>query len=108
MTLTYNWLFPTLTAYPTQGEHTNVVFTVHWRLQGIDEEGRIAEVYGATPCTYVEGTPFTPFEELTKEIVTGWVEGTLGEETIAAYKNSIMNQIQEQITPSQVNLSPPW
>jgi hypothetical protein len=108
MAITYNWVFPTLTAYPTHAGQTDVVFTVHWRLNGTDEENHIGEVYGSVGVTYNEGDPFVPFNELTKEIVQGWVETAMGTETVDAYKQNITNQIQEQITPSQINLTPPW
>jgi len=108
MAITYNWSFPVLSAYPTYEGQSDVVFTIHWRLNGTDEDNHIGEVYGSIGVAYSESDSFVPFNELTKEIVQGWVEILLGEETVAAHKQNIANQIQEAVTPSQVNLTPPW
>ena len=106
--ITYTWLFPTLTCYPEKAGETDVVFTIHWRLNGTDENNVSVEVYGTVNAEWEEGTPFTPFNELTKDIVQAWVENALGEEQVLSLKETIARQIQEKITPSQVNLSPPW
>jgi len=39
MANTYTWSFPTLTAYPTYESQTDVVYTVHWVLNGTDGNG---------------------------------------------------------------------
>lgn len=106
--ITYTWLFPTLTCYPEKAGEADVVFTIHWRLNGTDENNNSAEVYGTANAEWEEGTPFTPFNELTKEIVQSWVETALGEEQVNSLKETVARQIQEKVTPSQVNLSPPW
>lgn len=106
--ITYTWSFPTLTCYPEKAGESDVVFTIHWRFNGTDTEGHSAEVYGTVSVEWEEGTPFTPFNELTKEKVEGWVESSLGAEQVTALRETIARQIQEQITPSQINLSPPW
>lgn len=108
MAITYTWNFPTFTCYPEKAGEKDVVFTIHWRLSGVDEDNHFAEVYGAVGVQWEEGTEFTPFNELTKETVQGWVEGALGEEQVTALKQSIVRQIDEQINPSRVDLPAPW
>ena len=108
MAITYNWEFPTLTAYPTHAGQSDVVFVVHWRLNGTDDDNHTGLVYGTVSVTYKEGDPFIPFADLTKEIVQGWTEEAMGTDTVDAHKQNIANQIQEQVTPTQVNLTPPW
>lgn len=108
MTLLYDWIFPQLDAHPIHDDKENVVFTIHWRLHGVDENNNTANVYGTVGMSYNKDDPFVSFDQLTKEIVQGWVETSLGEEMIEAYKNNIANQIQEKITPSKVSLTPPW
>ena len=87
MAITYTWSFPTLTAYPTYESQTDVVYTVHWTLTGTDGT-YTGSVYGTVGLTYVAGSPYTPYAQLT-------------EANIAA-------QIQQQISPTSVNLPPPW
>ena len=108
MATTYTWSFPTLEAYPTAGEHTNVVFTIHWRLNADDGLGHIAEVYGTQSVQYEEGQPFTAYAELTAEIVQSWVEGAMGEEQVQSYKDNLATQIELQINPTSVSLPAPW
>lgn len=104
----YKWTFPALEAYPQHEGATDVVFTVHYRLDGDDGLGHTAGVYGTVGVTYEGGSSFTPFAELTPEIVTGWVEAALGEEQVTAMKANIDSQIADQINPPVVVLPPPW
>lgn len=103
----YNWTFPALEAYPEHGGETDVVFTVHYRLDGTDGE-HTAGVYGTVGVTFEGGSEFTPFADLTKDQVEGWVVDALGEETVAAMKTNVDGQIENQINPKTITLSPPW
>ena len=40
------------------------------------------------------------FDELTNTIVTGWVEGNMGEEEVANLKSALDSKITEEITPT--------
>ena len=61
---------------------TNVVQTVHWRLTGTDENGVSSDVYGAQSFPKPEADGYIPFEDLTKEIVVGWLESVLDVESL--------------------------
>jgi len=108
MSNTYTWSFPTLTAYPTYESQTDVVYTVHWVLSGTDGNGHNGSVYGTVGLTYVAGSPYTPFAQLTESQVQGWVTSALGATQVSALEANIDQQIQQQITPTSVNLTPPW
>jgi hypothetical protein len=116
MTLTYTWEFPAFDCYPTHEGKENVVFTVHWRLQGEDESGNTGHTFSTVWLTVDPDAEFIPFESLTKEIVQGWVETALqnqptpmGDITVLnAIKASIEAQIQEKLTPSRITKSAPW
>jgi hypothetical protein len=108
MANTYTWSFPTLTAYPTYESQTDVVYIVHWVLNGTDGNGHNGSVYGAVGLTYEAGSPFTPFAQLTESQVQGWVTSALGATQVSALEANIDQQIQQQITPTSVNLTPPW
>ena len=108
MANTYTWSFPTLTAYPSDSGQTDVVFTVHWVLTGTDGNGHTGSVYGTVGVTYTAGEPFTPYAQLTEAQVQGWTTASLGAEQVAALEANIDAQIQQQITPTSVNLPPPW
>jgi len=108
MANTYTWSFPTLTAYPTYESQTDVVYTVHWVLSGTDGNGHTGSVYGTVGVTYTAGEPFTPYAQLTEAQVQGWVTSALGATQVSALEANIDQQIQQQVTPTSVNLTPPW
>jgi hypothetical protein len=93
--------------YPEQDGDTDVVFTVHWTLNGTD--GTYAgSVYGSVGVTLDEGGAFTPYASLTEAQVIGWVKDALGEEQVAAYEASVAQQIADQANPPVVNPPLPW
>jgi len=108
MSNTYTWSFPTLSAYPSYEGETDVVFTVHWVMNGTDGNGHSGSVYGTVGVTYADGSPFTPYADLTEAQVTAWVIESLGAERVAELETSIDNQIQQQVSPTVVDLPPPW
>jgi hypothetical protein len=46
------------------------VTTAHWRATAIDD-GHEATIYST--CSWADGTPVIPYENLTQETVLGWV-----------------------------------
>ena len=107
MATTYEWQFPAFDAYPQEAGETDVVYTVHYTYTATDGE-HTGSVYGTVGVIYEAGSPFTPFNQLTNEQVTGWVTDALGAETVAAMKVNVDGQIENQINPKSVTLPPPW
>ena len=88
----------------------NVIFTVHWTYQWVEESGGQqyqASQIGAQSFTYVAGEPFTPYEdtEAFENVVIGWLEDVLDVPSMAA---NIEAQIQKQITPVNEDLYFTW
>lgn len=104
----FKWSFPALETYPAHAGQTNVVFTIHWRLDGTDEDGTTAGVYGSVAVNYNEGDDFTPFAELTEAKVQEWAEAAIGEQQVADLKVNIENQILALKTPASITMTPPW
>ncbi len=107
MTTTYIWSVVQMDAYPEYEGHTDVVFTVHWTLTGIDGE-HASGVYGAAGLTLDPEATFTPYADLTEAQVIGWVKDALGEEQVAAYEESVADQIAALVNPPVVNPPLPW
>lgn len=105
---TYTWVIEQMDSYPQYAGETDVVFRVHWRLNGTDGNGHDGSVYDSVNVTYDAGSTFTPYDQLTESQVVGWVETALGQENIDANKASIDNQINQQISPSVITLPLPW
>jgi hypothetical protein len=116
--LVYNWNFNPLTCYTHHDGLDDVVTTVHWQYSAqsgsLNDSGSfvptyIAQSIGTESFTFdPSGSTFIPFNELTKDIVLGWITGSMGDDRIAQMSSSLEQQIIDQITPKIVNLSPPW
>ena len=103
-----NWVISAMDCKVQENGLSNVVTNVHWRFQGTEvHEGKTyaAEEYGATAVGTPDPLTFTPFEELTKEQVVGWLEETLDVEAMTARLEA---NIDLQINPVVQTLPPAW
>lgn len=101
--ITYEWNVVQLEAYA----ESNVVFAVHWRLDGGDGE-YAGSVYGCANVPTAPDGSFTPYDELTQDQVIGWVKASLGQEQIALLEANVAAQIDEQANPKVVAPPLPW
>jgi len=105
---TFDWNCKTVDVYPTSGDNTDVVYNVHWRVTGtsdqVDADGNAytATSIGTQTLNTEEIVDFVPFEDLTNELVAGWVQAAMGEEAVANLEDSLNNQIDALITPTSV------
>ena len=77
------------------------VTTVHYNVSAVDGEFT-ASTYGTVG--YTEEGAFTPYSQLTEALVVGWVQTSLGKDTVEA---SLAAQIDAQKNPvSESGL--PW
>ena len=106
------WTIEQLSCYPEVDNYTDVVFSAAWRVNGeLEQDGTTyyATVYGSQGLSpYQEGTPFTPYADLTEPQVIGWVQDAMGDSQVAAINANIEKQIQDQITPTVVTPPLPW
>lgn len=102
MAVTYTW---TVTGLRTknEGDNVNAVIQTHWKCTGTDEHGHTATFIGATPFSSNGVAPedFVPFEELTEEIVLGWIQTHINNDLM--YKSHIEERIQKQLNYYHVN-----
>lgn len=107
MTITNTWSVVQMDAYPEYEGKPDVVFTVHWTLDGTD--GTYAgSVYGSVGLTLDPEAPYTPYADLTEAQVIGWVQDALGEGQVIAYEANVAQQIENQINPPVVTPPLPW
>jgi hypothetical protein len=104
---TYSWVISQLECYPEHEGKPDVVFTIHWRRQATDGT-HTADVYGSQGVTLDPAAPFTPFADLTKEQVEGWLEDAMGAERVAELDANLDKQISDQIDPPVVTPPLPW
>jgi hypothetical protein len=77
------------------------VTTVHYNVSAIDGEFT-ASTYGTVG--YTEEGAFTPYSQLTEAVVVGWVQDSLGQDTV---EESLAAQIEAQKNPVQ-ETGLPW
>ena len=107
MAITTEWKIEQLECYPEKSGVEDVVFTVHWRLNAVDGE-YASTVYGSIGLELDEDAEYTPYPDLTKDQVIGWVKSALGEEQVAKYEENVVTQIEQQKNPPVVRPPLPW
>jgi len=105
MATTFNWEISQLNCYPQAEGQTDVVFTVHWRLTGTDGTYS-GTVYSTCGVTYEAGTPYTPYADLTQDIVLGWIWANGVDQ--ASAEAAVQTQIDNQINPPVISPALPW
>jgi len=106
MAISYEWDVNTVDVYPSEGDYTDVIYNVHWRLNAtdteVDAEGNpyTADVYAAQVLNTSDLSDFIDFDSVTSAEVQGWVESAMGEEKVQSYKDSLDANIAGQINPT--------
>jgi hypothetical protein len=102
---TFTWTVTQLDCYPQADGQTDVVFTVHWTCSGTDGTYN-GSVYSTCNVTYVAGTPYTPYDQLTQNQVLGWIWASGVDQ--ASAEAAVQAQINNQINPPVVSPPLPW
>jgi len=100
----FKWIISAMECIKNEGDLQDVVITIHWRYAAEKDEVLI-DIYGATSMPLPTGEDFTPYEELTKEQVCGWLEATLDVEQM---QQGLESQLDLIINPINVTLPPPF
>ena len=96
---TYEWNV-VQTDYKTSDKF---IVTVHYTVTAVDGE-YTASTYGTVGYTEQPDETYIPYEDLTPEIVVGWVQTSLGKDTV---EESLAAQIEAQKHPTQES-GLPW
>jgi hypothetical protein len=108
MNITYTWKITSLKT-TDEGSHKNAVVQTYWQKIGTDEDGNTGTFTGATPFTSVSvpDEEFLPFEELTEEIVLGWIQNVV----VNSYEAHVNEKILQQIINTKqpiIEQKMPW
>jgi myo-inositol-hexaphosphate 3-phosphohydrolase len=79
------------------------VVTVHYTVNAVDGDYS-ASTYGTVGYTEQQGEQYIPYAELTEAEVVGWVQDSLGKDTVEA---GLAAQIEAQKNPVQES-GVPW
>ena len=84
-----------------------IVYTAHWTVSATDGDYSAA-AYGSIGLEApAEGDTIIPYEELTPEVVIGWVKEKLGEDQVSSTEAALAAQIAEQLAPTKAS-GTPW
>ena len=96
---TFNWSVNQMDRLTSDG----FVVTVHYNVSATDDTYQ-ASTYGTIGYTQEPGETYTPYDQLTEAQVVGWVQTSLGKDTVEA---SLQSQIELQKNPVQA-AGVPW
>jgi hypothetical protein len=96
---TYLWTISDMNRLTADG----FVVTVHYNVSATDGTYN-SSTYGTVGYTEQPGETFIPYDQLTEAQVVGWVQTSLGKDTVEA---SLQSQINAQINPVQQS-GTPW
>lgn len=100
-----NWNCKTIDVYTHEHNgHEQVIYNVHWRVTKEDGDYSASE-YGTQPLNTEDIQNFIPFDEVTSEIVEGWVKDVMGEEKVSDIENSLDQQIEKEKNPSSETIT---
>lgn len=105
--INYTWTISALDIVVKEGDLEKVVNTIHWRYKGEDatDNKLVYEVYGAQGVSVEDGLDFIPYEELTEEIVIGWLEAELDVEEL---QKNISDNIENLKNPPIITEENPF
>ena len=98
MAATTEWNIAQLERHLADG----AIYIAHWTVN-LEDQGESAGAYGSVGFSDPDPDAFTPYDQLTKEQVVGWVKDALGEEQVTSVEESLANQIQQKLDPADAS-----
>jgi hypothetical protein len=105
---TYTWNVTALYTETIDGEQ-NYVVIANYEVVGVDGE-YTASLSNIARFSTASVTPFVPYEDLTEDIVIGWIQTDLGVDGVSNLEACIQGQINSEINPpvTPQNTPLPW
>jgi hypothetical protein len=115
----FTWLVSQLDSIPSLDGMDKVISVIHYRAQkthtetifdpetetSSEKDIFVSDTYGALSLTAPHEASFTPYDEVTKEMVESWLEASLDCEAIEANLDA---QIENFLNPPIVAYALPW
>jgi hypothetical protein len=104
----YTWNVTALYTETVDGEQ-NYVVIANYTVIGIDDTYS-AELSNIARFSTASVSPFVPYEDLTNDIVIGWIQDELGVDGVSNLEACIQGQINSEINPpvTPQNTPLPW
>lgn len=109
--MSYKWTVNSMSCHSQAEGQTDVVFLIYFgvsKTATVNNEPYLSVANGSVNVTYVAGSTYTPYDQLTQDQVIGWVQSALGETGVADYEARVDVQIDNAINPPVVTLPVPW
>lgn len=94
---TFTWIVKQLLTQTIDGEQ-NYVVIANYEVTGVDGEYS-SSISDSASFSTANVDNFIPYQDLTNDIVIGWIQALLGVDGVANYESSIQGQIDSQINP---------
>ena len=109
MANTYTWNINQMTAKIHQYDLENVIFRISYTYLATDNDDStiVVSITGAIEVEYIEGNPFIPYADLTKEDVVGWLESSENI-NIPEMQENLNQMINDKKNPIDEYLYPMW
>lgn len=128
MAILYTWEISNLKVEVNNNGLKDVVTEIRWILKATDDQdGTTVQTNGVEKLDPPESLKFISFEELTEEIVTGWLEASMVKviedpesslpgnqktyitiDNLQDRKNYLNDKIAQKKAPAIINRKPPW
>ena len=100
------WTVSTMERTLTDGALSDVVTILHWQCTDSDGD-HSGRCYGTVGLEAPDADSFTGYDSITHEQAVGWAKASLGDEAVAAYEQSIKDQIALSKAPVSAT-GVPW
>lgn len=103
----YTWEISALECKVKDGDLENVIYTIHYRYTANNEaeEEVTSDTYGSVVLSTPDAVSFVPYDDVTEEIVIGWLESSVD---VEALKERLDKQIDLQVNPVTVTKIQPF
>lgn len=103
--ITYTWNINKMYTKPLLNGLTNVVHTIDWSYIGTDENNNTASIQVPMILPEPSEENFTPYNNITEEMVISWLESILNIEDL---QQGIIDKIELIKNPPIIELPFPW
>lgn len=103
-----SWVINAMECQKAEGNLQDVVIIVFWTRLAVEQSGGkeySASVYGSYAVPAPNPNDFTPYANLSKQQVDGWLDAGL---PVAELDAGLDSNIQSQINPTTEQLPLPW
>ena len=104
------WTVSNMERTLTDGDLSDVVTILHWQLidsETVDEIVHSGRCYGTVSLEAPDADSFTAYADISEADAIAWAKAAIGEEQVAAYEQSIADQIALSKEPVSV-AGVPW